>query len=845
MLNLNDPRLARLERSQRAAWIWDPRGRRILWATKQAAELWGFEDAFLLIDRPFGASDPSTADLDLAASALAHTEGVETEIRLVHSGRARNIEVMGRVFARTDEGDFILFTHQPAIGAERGEAHPIAPLFNPFPLGLALFTPLGKLLYANPVYERLVGRERTRLSDLLGSQKGAERFIRALLAAGTLRLTPTLTLDGIERALQIDAALAEDPRSHRAAFLVEVHDVTARRAHERALAERSLLLKDLLGEAIEGWAVLDRRERVVAFGGRMLEDAPGSDTTIGLPWREAAKIFAISGADADRPARLARREERQSVRIAHESALIEAQSVLGEEGERAGFHLFLRAGTQEERGPRTGELLDLDLLPILVHDNFEIVFANARAARLFGAEKAAALIGRPFLDLFPDDERRASRHYDDLAQAGPGASAAARLAARDAAGRTLHLEATFRNGEIAGRRVVIAGFNDITPLMEAEDAAAPAREDAAPLFELAPAPLLLLDRHGRIARANDEAARFLGLSEGEILERPFEELIDKADRTAFEIRQSAAHTAGSNVSVLDLHLRARGGAASLTRLKLRALPGGEGALLVSLHDLAAQKTIEAELARAAEAAEERNRQKTSFLSAVSHEMRTPLNAIIGFSEFMRDGRLGPIGNEKYAGYVNDILASGQHLLSLVNDLLDISKIEAGRLDLAFAPVDVAAVIEQCLRIMAPQAEKKGIVLAGSFPRTLPKVMADARSVRQIVLNLLSNAVKFTPGTGRVVARAAFDPARGVAIEIEDTGIGMSEEELKAALEPFRQVHGRAANDEPGTGLGLPLAKALAEANHAVFRIESVRDKGTRAEIVFPASQVLADGTRGA
>ncbi|MFO1186148.1 MAG: ATP-binding protein [Alphaproteobacteria bacterium] len=348
-----------------------------------------------------------------------------------------------------------------------------------------------------------------------------------------------------------------------------------------------------------------------------------------------------------------------------------------------------------------------------------------------------------------------------------------------------------------------------------------------------------------MARANAEATRFLGLSEGELVERPFEELIDKSDRTTFEIRRNAARgTDSADVSELELHLRTRAGAARLTRLRLRSAPGPDGAFAIALQDLEAAKTREDELTRAAEAAEEHNRQKTSFLSTVSHEMRTPLNAIIGFSEFMRDGRLGPVGNEKYAGYVADIYASGQHLLSLVNDLLDISKIEAGQLDLSFEPVDVAAVIEQSLRILTPQAEKKGVVLAGSFPRSLPNVMADQRSVRQIVLNLLSNAVKFTPGKGRVVARAAFDPARGVAIEIEDSGIGMSEEELKTALEPYRQLHGRAANDEPGTGLGLPLAKALAEANRATFRIQSVRDKGTRVEIVFPSGR-LAHGAGGA
>jgi PAS domain S-box-containing protein len=850
VLNWDDPRLARLERAGAAAWIWDPRRRRIVWATDEAALLWGLDDSFMLLDRPFGASDPSALDLDLAASALAHTQGVDTEIRLVHSGRSRVIAVMARRFARTDAGDLVLFTPEPrAANGDLGQAHPIAPLFNPFPLGLALFSPVGQLLYGNPVFERLIGRGRSAtLADLAGSRKGAERFIRALLAAGSLRVTPTLVVDGAELTLQIDAAIAEDPRSKRSAFLVEVHDVTARRARERMLAERQILLRDLLAQAIEGWAVLDRRERLVAFGGRLFEDSPGADGALGLAWREAAAIFALSGEGAHGLAALAREQRRTSVRVAHESATLEAHEALADDGEHTGYHVFLRTAlAAQETAPRKAEggLLDLELLPILAHDNFEIIYANARAAHLFGVAEPAELFTRPFLDLFPEDERRASRHYDELGRE-PGATFSTRLIARTASGERRHLDAVFRGANIGGRRLVIAGLNDITPLMEAEESEGKEREENAPLFELAPHALVLVDRHGRIARTNLEATRLLGLSEGEILERPFEELIDKADRTAFEIRRTAAHVlATDEVSVLELRLRTKSGAAAATSLKMRALLHLEGALLLSLTDLEPQKAQEAELRRSVDAVEERNRQKTNFLSSVSHEMRTPLNAIIGFSEFMREGRLGPIGNEKYAGYVNDIWMSGQHLLSLVNDLLDMSKIEAGRMDLSFAPVDVASIIEQALRILSPQAEKKGVVLAGSFARNLPKVMADARSVRQIVINLLSNAVKFTPGTGRVVARAGFDPARGVTIEIEDTGVGMSEEEVKTALEPYRQVHGRAANDELGTGLGLPLAKALAEANHASFRIASVRDQGTRVEILFPASQILAEGASGA
>jgi PAS domain S-box-containing protein len=851
VLNWNDPRLARLERSGRAAWIWDPRGRRILWATEEAARLWGMEDGFLLVDRPFGASDPTTTDLDLAARALSHTEGIDTEIRLVHSGRTRIIPVMARRFARTDAGDLVLMTAQPAEPGGTPEEHPIAPLFHPFPLGLALFTPVGRLLYANPVFERIVGRAgRATLADLLGSQKGAERFIRALLAAGSVRVTPTLVLEGVEMALEIDAALAEDPRSKRSAFLVEVHDVTARRAREHALAERQMLLTDLLAEAIEGWAVLDRREVLVSFGGRLFEDAPGTDGAIGLPWRDAMAIFAILGAGADKPARLARTNDRLDIFVAHERASLEATPAANEEGELSGYHIFLRsrraAAAQSAPAPaQSTTLSDLGLMAVLVHDNFTITDANAEAARLFGAASPGNLIGRPFLDLFPDDERRASQHYDAL-EPGATAPAAAHLVARTAGGETRHVEARFRASTIGGRKLVIAGFVDVTAVVEAQERSPEDSEETASLFDAAPTPLLLIDRHGRIARANRQASHFLGLSEGELLERPFEELIDRADRTAFEIRRSAAQFVEKRApSTLEVRLRTSAAASGFVLLQMCPLDRPEGAMLVGVLDIEAAKAREAELKSSAEEAEDRNRQKTNFLSAVSHEMRTPLNAIIGFSEFMRDGRLGPIGNEKYAGYVNDILMSGQHLLSIVNDLLDMSKVESGRLDLNFAPVDITAAIEQSLRILSPQAEKKGVVLAGTFPRNLPKVMADARSVRQILINLLSNAVKFTPGAGRVIVRASFEPARGVAIEIEDSGVGMSEEELSAALEPFRQIHGRAANDEPGTGLGLPLAKALAEANHASFRITSAPDKGTRAEIVFPITQVLAEGTSGA
>jgi PAS domain S-box-containing protein len=256
-----------------------------------------------------------------------------------------------------------------------------------------------------------------------------------------------------------------------------------------------------------------------------------------------------------------------------------------------------------------------------------------------------------------------------------------------------------------------------------------------------------------------------------------------------------------------------------------------------LRDITAWKKTELELVEARKQAEKASAQKSDVLAKISHEIRTPLNAIIGFSEVMAEERFGPIGNERYREYLRDIHESGGYVISLVNDLLDLAKIEAGRLDLDFVSVNLNEIATSSVALLQPEAQRGRVVLRSGLSPKLPPVVADERSIRQIMINVLSNAVKFTDAGGQVIVSSALGDKGEAIIRVRDTGIGMSEADLKLALEPFRQVP--STRKAGGTGLGLPLTKALVEANRASLAITSAKNEGTLIEITFPPQRVLA------
>ncbi|WP_420101146.1 ATP-binding protein [Bosea sp. (in: a-proteobacteria)] len=265
--------------------------------------------------------------------------------------------------------------------------------------------------------------------------------------------------------------------------------------------------------------------------------------------------------------------------------------------------------------------------------------------------------------------------------------------------------------------------------------------------------------------------------------------------------------------------------------------GEEPRFCAVLRDITAWKKTEGELVDARKAAELASAQKSDVLAKISHEIRTPLNAIIGFAEVMAEERFGPIGNERYKEYLRDIHQSGGYVISLVNDLLDLAKIEAGKLDLDFVSVNLNDIALSTVALLQPEAQRAKVVLRSGLSPKLPPVVADERSIRQIAINLLSNAVKFTDAGGQVIISTALGDQGEAILRVRDTGIGMDDDELKLALEPFRQVP--TTRRSGGTGLGLPLTKALVEANRAAMAITSVKKEGTLVEVTFPPQRVLA------
>lgn len=259
-----------------------------------------------------------------------------------------------------------------------------------------------------------------------------------------------------------------------------------------------------------------------------------------------------------------------------------------------------------------------------------------------------------------------------------------------------------------------------------------------------------------------------------------------------------------------------------------------------IRDITQWKRTEEELRNAKRAAETANGHKSDFLAHVSHEIRTPLNAIIGFADMMATERFGPIGHPRYIEYANDIGRSGRHVLDIVNDLLDISKIEAGEMDLDFTAVGLNDTVSEAVSIIQPQANGQRVIIRTALSQAVPQVVADLRSVKQIVLNILSNAIRFTPSGGQIVVSTVLEANGSVILRIRDTGIGMTRPELEMAMKPFRQVTGAARKRGDGTGLGLPLTKAMVDANRASFAISSSPNEGTLVEITFPSPRVLAD-----
>ncbi len=268
----------------------------------------------------------------------------------------------------------------------------------------------------------------------------------------------------------------------------------------------------------------------------------------------------------------------------------------------------------------------------------------------------------------------------------------------------------------------------------------------------------------------------------------------------------------------------------------RPLDGGGS--VATFTDVTDRESAGVALRQAKEQAELADRAKSQFLANMSHELRTPLNAIIGFAEIMTDRLFGPIGDPRYEEYARDIRESGRHLLTLINDILDLSKIEARQANLREEQVEIADLFTACARLVSERAQRGGVDLDVMSAEAVPAVWADRVKLKQILLNLLSNAIKFTPSGGTVRMTAARTPAGDVALAVADTGIGMRTQDIPLALQPFRQIESTLARRHEGTGLGLPLTKAIVEMHGGTLSIVSTPGGGTTVTATLPAERVI-------
>jgi PAS domain S-box-containing protein len=347
----------------------------------------------------------------------------------------------------------------------------------------------------------------------------------------------------------------------------------------------------------------------------------------------------------------------------------------------------------------------------------------------------------------------------------------------------------------------------------------------------------LVDAEGRFLDVNDAACLLLGYTREELLRLAVVDVDAQSDRAVAAAHWQSLREMGAQG--LETHYRAKDGRLIPIDLTVNNVEfNGKKFHFMVARDATVRRAAENELRQAKDQAEAANRAKSEFLANMSHELRTPLNAVIGFSEVMCGELFGALGNERYVDYANDIRESGNHLLAVINEILDFSRAEAGEMTLDEGEVDLPRVIRAARRLVEQRAAATGLTIEAALPEPLPSLRADERLLKQMLINLLSNAVKFTPegGTIRVIVERGADGT--LRIKVADTGIGMAPEEIPIALMPFRQVESGLSRKHGGTGLGLPLVRSLVELHGGGLAVDSRVALGTTVTLTFPAIRVI-------
>ncbi|MDO9429312.1 MAG: ATP-binding protein [Methylobacterium sp.] len=491
----------------------------------------------------------------------------------------------------------------------------------------------------------------------------------------------------------------------------------------------------------------------------------------------------------------------------------------------------------EPPAPEAALVATLERLPtgVLVYRGPDVLFANRTLLDLAGfadldALAAAGGIAHLFQGL-PPHERTAS-------------DAPAILTTREGDRRGVDLQRSDidwcgRPAEILLARDAVADepARALTAERIARDFAAHRAHDAIGILDALDEGVVTLDGSARILGLNRAAAALFGADPREVVGESLLSLF--APESTVDVL-AVAHGVPQGAA-RDVIARGPDGPLPL-RLDVRAVPGtAEPRLCAILRPVPAKDAATTDDPRVSDPdalrrAETASARKSEFLTRISHAIRTPMSGILGFTDLMLTEPFGPLGSERYRDYLDDIRTSGAEVVGLIDDLIDLARIEAGRLDLDFTEIPLNELVSRCVAQMQPEAARERIVVRTSFSADLAPLVADERSLRQAALTVIANAIRFTEAGGQVIVSTTMADRGEIALRVRDTGIGLSPDEVDALLEPYRAAAMQGPRPGGGTGLGLPITKALVEANHGEFRITSRKDEGTLVEMLFPAAQ---------
>ena len=496
----------------------------------------------------------------------------------------------------------------------------------------------------------------------------------------------------------------------------------------------------------------------------------------------------------------------------------------------------------QSKGGLFYDTLEVSKQAFITHVNGTIVFANQAAADTFGCS-ISDMLGRKVWDFIHPNDRDRLRHFNDDRHNGLDVPESYMAQAIRADGENLYLEFFVHVGQWNGQQATQVFMQDRTAEQHAELALIGSEQKYRNLID-GSIQGMFVHQDWEILYANDTAAQIFGYEVEDFIGRSVIDLVSPQERGVIaDIRRrrlagdhdvperyefSGVQADGSNV-VVEIFSR-------LVEWE------GQTAIQATLMDITRRREIEQNLIAAKEAAEKADRSKTEFLGNMSHELRTPLNAIIGFSQLIRDKIMGDL-NPHYVDYAGSIHASGMHLLEVVNDLLDVASIESGAMVLSEDDVELAVVIRSCERMLRTRAQKAELLISVDIPEKGMSVRGDPRRLKQILINLVNNAIKFTRPGGHIIVRAYHSGTGEPVLEVEDNGIGISEEDQKIIFDAFIRVNSAFVSEREGTGLGLPLVHALTVLHGGRITLESAVGKGTKIAVVLPKERLLRTGFR--